>query len=74
MEFSVHTGLMAYTVDLAELLRRMANDVHQILTGADVGKKGKCIRTAVYGYAWIAAISPHPGVRGQHHDSANEPA
>jgi putative ABC transport system substrate-binding protein len=27
-------GLMAYTVDLAELLRRMANDVHQILKGA----------------------------------------
>ncbi len=37
MEFSVHTGLMAYTVDLAELLRRMANDVHQILTGAKPG-------------------------------------
>ena len=27
-------GLMAYTVDLAELLRRMAQDVHQILNGA----------------------------------------
>src|ERR1700682_5301288 len=27
-------GLMAYTVDLAELLRRMADDVHQILNGA----------------------------------------
>jgi putative tryptophan/tyrosine transport system substrate-binding protein len=26
-------GLMAYTVDLAELLRRMARDVHQILNG-----------------------------------------
>jgi putative ABC transport system substrate-binding protein len=30
-------GLMAYTVDLAELLRRMARDVHQILTGAKAG-------------------------------------
>jgi putative tryptophan/tyrosine transport system substrate-binding protein len=30
-------GLMAYTVDLAELLRRMANDVHQILHGAKPG-------------------------------------
>jgi ABC-type uncharacterized transport system substrate-binding protein len=30
-------GLMAYTVDLAELLRRMANDVHQILNGAKPG-------------------------------------
>jgi putative ABC transport system substrate-binding protein len=30
-------GLMAYTVDLAELLRRMANDVHQILKGAKPG-------------------------------------
>jgi putative ABC transport system substrate-binding protein len=30
-------GLMAYTVDLAELLRRMANDVHQILNGANPG-------------------------------------
>jgi ABC-type uncharacterized transport system substrate-binding protein len=29
--------LMAYTVDLAELLRRMANDVHQILNGAKPG-------------------------------------
>jgi putative ABC transport system substrate-binding protein len=28
---------MAYTVDLAELLRRMANDVHQILKGAKPG-------------------------------------
>ena len=37
MEFSVHTGLMAYTVDLAELLRRMADDVHQILKGAKPG-------------------------------------
>jgi putative ABC transport system substrate-binding protein len=27
-------GLMAYAVDLAELLRRMADDVHQILKGA----------------------------------------
>ena len=27
-------GLMAYTVDLAELLRRMADDVHKILHGA----------------------------------------
>jgi putative tryptophan/tyrosine transport system substrate-binding protein len=27
-------GLMAYTVDLAELLRRMALNVHQILKGA----------------------------------------
>ena len=30
-------GLMAYTVDLAELLRRMADDVHQILNGAKPG-------------------------------------
>jgi putative tryptophan/tyrosine transport system substrate-binding protein len=30
-------GLMAYTVDLAELLRRMASDVHQILSGAKPG-------------------------------------
>jgi putative ABC transport system substrate-binding protein len=30
-------GLMAYTVDLAELLRRLANDVHQILNGAKPG-------------------------------------
>jgi putative tryptophan/tyrosine transport system substrate-binding protein len=30
-------GLMAYAVDLAELLRRMADDVHQILTGAKPG-------------------------------------
>jgi len=30
-------GLMAYTVDLAELLRRMAGDVHQILNGAKPG-------------------------------------
>jgi putative tryptophan/tyrosine transport system substrate-binding protein len=30
-------GLMAYTVDLAELLRRMAGDVHQILSGAKPG-------------------------------------
>jgi putative ABC transport system substrate-binding protein len=30
-------GLMAYTVDLAELLRRMAQDVHQILKGARPG-------------------------------------
>jgi len=30
-------GLMAYTVDLAELLRRMANDEHQILNGAKPG-------------------------------------
>src|SRR5712691_8544652 len=30
-------GLMAYAVDLAELLRRMANDVHQILKGAKPG-------------------------------------
>jgi putative ABC transport system substrate-binding protein len=28
---------MAYTVDLAELLRRMAGDVHQILNGAKPG-------------------------------------
>jgi putative tryptophan/tyrosine transport system substrate-binding protein len=27
-------GLMAYTVDLAESLRRMAQDVHQVLNGA----------------------------------------
>ena len=30
-------GLMAYTVDLAELLKRMAQDVHQILNGAKPG-------------------------------------
>jgi putative ABC transport system substrate-binding protein len=30
-------GLMAYAVDLAELLRRMAHDVHQILNGAKPG-------------------------------------
>src|SRR5207245_10585955 len=30
-------GLMAYAVDLAELLRRMADDVHQILKGARPG-------------------------------------
>jgi putative ABC transport system substrate-binding protein len=30
-------GLMAYAVDLAELLRRMADDVHQILRGAKPG-------------------------------------
>jgi putative ABC transport system substrate-binding protein len=30
-------GLMAYAVDLAELLRRMADEVHQILKGAKVG-------------------------------------
>ena len=30
-------ALMAYTVDLAELLRRMADDVHQILKGAKPG-------------------------------------
>jgi putative ABC transport system substrate-binding protein len=30
-------GLMAYTVDLAELLRRLADDVHQILKGAKPG-------------------------------------
>ena len=30
-------GLMAYTVDLAELLRRMAGDVHQILNGVKPG-------------------------------------
>jgi putative ABC transport system substrate-binding protein len=30
-------GLMAYTVDLAELLRRLARDVQQILTGARPG-------------------------------------
>jgi ABC-type uncharacterized transport system substrate-binding protein len=30
-------GLMAHTVDLAELLRRMANAVHQILKGAKPG-------------------------------------
>jgi putative ABC transport system substrate-binding protein len=31
-------GLMAYAVDLAELLRRMADDVHQILNGAKPGE------------------------------------
>jgi putative ABC transport system substrate-binding protein len=30
-------GLMAYTVDLAELLRRMAGNVHQILNGTKPG-------------------------------------
>ena len=30
-------GLMAYTVDLAELLRHLAADVHQILNGAQPG-------------------------------------
>jgi putative tryptophan/tyrosine transport system substrate-binding protein len=30
-------GLMAYTVDLAELLKRMADDVHQILNGTKPG-------------------------------------
>src|ERR1700716_1599161 len=30
-------GLMDYTVDLAEVLRRMADDVHQILNGAQPG-------------------------------------
>ena len=30
-------GLLAYTVDLAELLRRMADDVHNILRGAKPG-------------------------------------
>ena len=30
-------GLMAYAVDLAELLRRMADDVHKILKGAKPG-------------------------------------
>jgi putative ABC transport system substrate-binding protein len=30
-------GLMAYTVDLAELLRRLAGDVHQVLSGAIPG-------------------------------------
>jgi putative ABC transport system substrate-binding protein len=30
-------GLMAYTVDLAELLRRLAGDVHQILNGVKPG-------------------------------------
>ena len=30
-------GLMAYAVDLAELLRRMADDVHKILKGANPG-------------------------------------
>jgi putative ABC transport system substrate-binding protein len=31
-------GLMAYAVDLAELLRRMANNVDQILKGAQTGR------------------------------------
>jgi putative tryptophan/tyrosine transport system substrate-binding protein len=31
-------GLMAYAVDLAELLRRMADDVHQILKGVKPGE------------------------------------
>ena len=31
-------GLMAYTVDLAELLRRMARDVQQVLNGTRPGE------------------------------------
>ena len=30
-------ALMGYAIDLAELLRRMADDVHQILKGAKLG-------------------------------------
>ena len=30
-------GLLAYTVDLAELIKRMADDVHQVLNGAKPG-------------------------------------
>src|SRR5437763_4450946 len=36
-DFADAGGLMAYTVDLAELLRRLAGDVHQILNGAKPG-------------------------------------
>ena len=36
-DFTDAGGLMAYTVDLAELLRRLAGDVHQILNGAKPG-------------------------------------
>jgi ABC-type uncharacterized transport system substrate-binding protein len=37
-------GLMAYAVDLTELLRRMADNVHQILKGADQPKNCKSAR------------------------------
>jgi putative ABC transport system substrate-binding protein len=36
-EYMEAGGLMAYTTDLVELLRRMANDVHQLLDGAKPG-------------------------------------
>jgi putative ABC transport system substrate-binding protein len=36
-EYMEAGGLMAYTTDLVELLRRMANDVHQLLDGAQPG-------------------------------------
>jgi putative tryptophan/tyrosine transport system substrate-binding protein len=36
-EYTEAGGLMAYTTDLVELSRRMANDVHQILNGAKPG-------------------------------------
>jgi putative tryptophan/tyrosine transport system substrate-binding protein len=36
-DFTDAGGLMAYTVDLAELLRHLAGDVHQILNGAKPG-------------------------------------
>jgi len=36
-DFTDAGGLMAYTVDLAELLRRLASDVHQILNGTKPG-------------------------------------
>ena len=36
-DFTDAGGLMAYTVDLAELLRHMAGEVKQILNGAKPG-------------------------------------
>ena len=36
-EYMEAGGLMAYATDLVELLRRMANDVHQLLDGAQPG-------------------------------------
>jgi putative ABC transport system substrate-binding protein len=37
LEYVEAGGLMAYTVDLGELYRRMADDVHEILNGAKPG-------------------------------------
>jgi len=36
-DFTDAGGLMAYTIDLAELLRHMAGEVKQILNGAKAG-------------------------------------